>query len=1157
MLVEVPGYRIVRKIGEGGMGVVYEAVQESLGRPVALKILKEELANDRWFVERFLREARAAAAIDHPNITRVYTAGSAGSTYFIAMEFLHGKTVAEMLAQSGRLSLEAACEIGAQVAEGLAHAHARGVVHRDIKPANIMVTTCGTVKIMDMGLAKRLTAETKEGITLTGQVMGTPQYMSPEQIKDSRSVRPATDVYGLGATLYHMLLGEPPFSGKSVGEIMVKVATKTVRFPRRAQEIPAPLRHLIKRMMAKDVRLRPTAEEVAHQLRRMLATGFTVAEQKTALHAETLPKRRTAAPMAALILAAFVVGLVVWLTRSKPPRTSPTKRTPHKTATVPKRPSPPTPQPPTKRTEVDAAVAVARSITNDAHLTLRQRLDEIDRLMVEHPAAKEQLQKIKEDLHRKCEETAEQALKEANSLVEQNRYKEALGLLEKAAARLDGTPAAERVKKETSEILNQAMRAFDGAISELEKRLSASAGNRNEIKSVVQDIKEMESKWGWLLKKEEGKQARERLKNLQKHLEEAKRRQKREELEAEAVELWQRAHEAFRKGRFEEACNLIAELRSGRFAGCDIVRRNFGAMADMMRQIAQKTPLPKGPDQLTALAKLLGLPKKMLRKTKDGFVLTAQATFKDESAEKLWEKISGLWRCRNGLFTNLTEVAKISFRIAFKGDVSFKLRFRVASDTTVALLVCDGGEGAYAGYLNFSPQRRLRIDKEALKSIKQKQARCLVLRMDRAGWLMRLRLPEEGRFYSGSRKELRPEREYEVRLERSGEKIRLYVGGTTAFSGTDRALRTGKVSVYVAKGRVEIAKFEVRGLVDKNWLQKLRQSRLQTSYQRLKRLYEAGRYREMLQEVDRLIGSAGATWVEWCWRGIALLRLSRWEEALVCLDESLKGKESYQAHYWRGLAYLKLTNYTRALEAVKRSLALEARNRNGWELHALCSERLGQKREAALARKRATAAPSANLLPTTKPSPPPPSSPAGGAVITGRVVDKAKNPVEGALVVGIYRNLLLKAHTDTEGNFTLKGFPKNVEVMLRVYKLGLGYATKKVKTPASGVEIRMPRTKKESNLSERMDLRSKVRELEKSAKQNYPNASREDLRRLHKHLWEAAKDPVSPEEALKWWERGLNSERNKGKTEILRGMLNTWELWKKRNSFPWWQGRRR
>ena len=1148
-LIEIRGYKIVRKIGEGGMGVVYEAVQESLGRSVALKVLKDELANDRWFVERFLREARAAAAIDHPNITRVYTAGNAGSTYFIAMEFLRGKTVAEMLAQSGCLSLETACEIAAQVAEGLAHAHACGVVHRDIKPANIMVTTTGVVKIMDMGLAKRLTAETKEGLTLTGQVMGTPQYMSPEQIRDSRGVGPATDVYGLGATLYHMLFGEAPFSGKSVGEIMVKVATKAVRFPRRAQEIPPPLRHLLKRMMAREARLRPTAEEVARQLRRMLAMGFTVVERRTTVQTEAPSRKRSVTPVAVLVLAVLAVFLVAWLLlHNRPP--PPVKQHSPKTIAKTKPPMPAAPPPsPREEDETDAVVAAAKRIAGDIQLSFRQRLDEIDNLMVQHPAAKEQLQKIKDDLHRKCEETTEQAIKEANSLAEQGRYEEALGILEKAAVRLDGTPAAEKVKKGSADILTQARRDLDSAISELERRLAEGAQNAEKIKHIARMLKEIRAKWGWLLKKEEGKEARKRLGDLLTRVEEVKKRQRREEVERRAAELWQKAEEAFKAGRLDEARDLVAELRAERFSGCDVVRRNFGAMVALMRQIAARTSLPKAPSELTVASKLLGLPEKMLRKTKDGFVLTAGGVFKDRSAEKMWERVGGFWRCRDGFLVGSGRGAKISFRIPFIGDVSCKLRLRVEPNTTFALLVCDEGRSAYAGYINFSSRQRLRIDDAALDVINKKKARCLVLETVRLGWLTTCDLPDNSKFYSASKRELKPAREYEVRLERTGERIRLYIGGSVAFSATDKSLNAGRVSVYVVAGTVKIARFQIKGRIEKGWLEGLRQNSLAQKYQRLKRLYEGGGYGTMLQEVDRLISTLGAGWAEWCWRGIALLMLNRWEEAIICLDKSLKAKESYQAHYWLGAAYLRLRNYTKALDALKRSLALESRNKEGWKLLAVCGERLGLKRDVSLARRRAAVAPSANLLPITASAPPYPV--VGTASITGRVLDKNGDVVQDAVVVVVHQGRLLRTHTDANGSFALIGLQKGAEVTLRVYKSGLGYATKRVKAPASGVEIRMTKAEDRSNLSERRDMRSRVRELEKFAKRNYPEASRQDLRRLHEYMREAAKDPVNPEEALGWWERGLKARRNVGKTEMLRGMLKTWERWRGSGSFPW------
>ncbi len=262
------------------MGVVYKGTQLSLNRDVAIKILSPNLAKSGKLVERFLREAMAAAQLNHNNIASIVDAGEADGHYYIVMELIQGKTIGHMLRQRGWLSVNTACEVAAQVAAGLTSAHSLGIVHRDIKPLNIMLTRDGTAKILDMGIAKQLSEETEDdGLTLRGELIGTPDYMSPEQIRSAKDVDASTDIYSLGATLYHMVVGRVPFRGKSAGDIMIKAATEPLRFPPdTTQSLPAPLKEIIKQMLAKNPANRPSATEVEHQLHHLVATDFQKVE---------------------------------------------------------------------------------------------------------------------------------------------------------------------------------------------------------------------------------------------------------------------------------------------------------------------------------------------------------------------------------------------------------------------------------------------------------------------------------------------------------------------------------------------------------------------------------------------------------------------------------------------------------------------------------------------------------------------------------------------------------------------------------------------------------------------------------------------------------------------------------------------------------------
>src|SRR6516164_9288195 len=218
-------YRIVNKLGGGGMGVVYKAEDTDLGRFVALKFLSEEIASDAQALERLRREACAAAALNHPNICTIYEMNSSGDQFFIAMEYLEGMTLRRRITAEP-LEIVSLLSFGIEIASGLAAAHLKGVVHRDINPANIFLTTSGQVKIVDFGLAKVYTGRTPSGNTATlatqefdpelltgpGVALGTWPYMSPEQLQ-GRCVDHRTDIFSMGAVLYEMATGRRPFLG--------------------------------------------------------------------------------------------------------------------------------------------------------------------------------------------------------------------------------------------------------------------------------------------------------------------------------------------------------------------------------------------------------------------------------------------------------------------------------------------------------------------------------------------------------------------------------------------------------------------------------------------------------------------------------------------------------------------------------------------------------------------------------------------------------------------------------------------------------------------------------------------------------------------------------------------------------------------------------
>jgi eukaryotic-like serine/threonine-protein kinase len=272
-------YELHRRLGRGGMAEVFLARDQLLDRPVAVKVLFPEFATDPSFVERFRREAQSAANLNHPNVVGVYDWGEAGGTYFIVMEYVEGRTLADIVRAEGPLHPDRAADITSDVAAALGFAHRNGVVHRDVKPANVLITSSGQVKVADFGIARAMTATSEENLTQAGTVMGTATYFSPEQARGD-AVDPRSDIYSLGVVLYESVTGRPPFSGESPVAIAYKHVQEAPTPPRHVNmDIPVAMEAIILKCLAKNpVNRYPSAEDLRADLRRFREGGRILAE---------------------------------------------------------------------------------------------------------------------------------------------------------------------------------------------------------------------------------------------------------------------------------------------------------------------------------------------------------------------------------------------------------------------------------------------------------------------------------------------------------------------------------------------------------------------------------------------------------------------------------------------------------------------------------------------------------------------------------------------------------------------------------------------------------------------------------------------------------------------------------------------------------------
>ena len=351
-LTQLGKFEIIEKVGEGGMGAVYRAVQTSLKRPVAVKLLPESLAKNKSFVERFHREARAAAALSHPNLIQVYDAGEQDGMHYFAMEYIEGESLSDKVEREGPLPEQTAVAIAMCIAAALNHAWTRAkLIHRDIKPQNIMLTPDGMVKVCDLGLAK--IAGEDSSLTVSGTMMGTPHFISPEQARGDSDIDTRADIYSLGGSLYFLVTGKAPYDADSSMAVMYKHINEPPPDPRAFKpELSEGLVRILLKMMAKEadqryqnmVELYDDLERVYQGLEPIavsLSKGrTTVIRAPTSIEADELRALRRGLWMWRVIgcvglLVIALVGLAIWGTMKQKQQPAATRAKPSAKATTP------------------------------------------------------------------------------------------------------------------------------------------------------------------------------------------------------------------------------------------------------------------------------------------------------------------------------------------------------------------------------------------------------------------------------------------------------------------------------------------------------------------------------------------------------------------------------------------------------------------------------------------------------------------------------------------------------------------------------------------------------------------------------------------------------------------------------------------------------
>ncbi len=449
----IPGYTILGRIGQGGMGTVYKANQTSVNRTVAIKILSQQAVKDKTYVARFFQEARAAGKLSHKNLIAAIDVGEANGLYYFVMEYVIGKSCRSLVEAHGPFDEKRAIDLAVQMAEVLDHIHRHHMVHRDVKPENMLLAPDGTVKLCDFGLAKS-TVSMEQSLTQPGLAVGTPYFMSPEQVRGDADVDIRADLYSLGTSLYFLVTGRYAYEGKSAAETMSLHLTQPIPDPRKAApRLSEDFSHILQKLMAKERTERyQTPAELLDDLRNLKAgTAPTHARAHAARH-HSRPRlhvtqrvvarrrRRPAWPIAAAGAGAALAGLILLATRPGSPRPGPGPRpTPPAAAAEPARPTPPPPEPsppppdPLKEAEAARLFTAAEDLFRRGHWKeARLELEKLPREYGDQAFTHARAAKIGEMIGtcdariREAEAASKRAEESARAALRDHRWKDAM-----------------------------------------------------------------------------------------------------------------------------------------------------------------------------------------------------------------------------------------------------------------------------------------------------------------------------------------------------------------------------------------------------------------------------------------------------------------------------------------------------------------------------------------------------------------------------------------------------------------------------------------------------------------------------------------------------------------------------------------------------------